>query len=732
MDDSNRHGSSTMVGPSVAPTLEIVRGNEQGKTTRLKLKTRIGRERDNDLVLTDPRVSRYHALIELAGGKWSIQDMGSANGTLVNGQPVSEGHVLQTDDRITLGDTELVFQPSRVGGTATAAERTLQPPAPAGPPRVESPRWKWGWIAGGVALLLILIAVAALALLGLGGKAGQTAEATTAPFSGQTGDFALAYEDDFSDPSSGWDDAFDRYTTKQYGNNKYYIEVTTSNLVAWGLANRDVSDFRLEVDAAQEAGPNNNGYGVLFRFQDRNNFYRFDISGDGFFLLSKFRNGEWVTLVPWTASSAINVGGAANNRLGVEAIGSRIRIYANEKLLADVKDDAFTHGNFGFFASTFSDPNLTISYDDIKLWTPRGEELAVIPTVTPTRFAPEPEGTAEVIVPTDTPPATSQSQPAVEVTQTPTAPAEATATPLPTSTPIPLPAYTSRDLPAARNAVALKGRLVFPVFDPASGTYNIYSAKPDGSDRKLVVAAASQPALNADGKRIAFRSWQADSRGLFERGVEGGDVWKFDTFVEAARPAFAPDGQSLLFLSREGGNEPAIYHTVGADHQVLRRDGSPIQGESPAWTPDGKQFIYKGCLGANCGLILSGIDGSFPKQLTQDLSDTNPAVSPDGKTIAFMSRRSGSWEVYVAGIDGAGLAQLTTDAASDGLPAWSPDGKTIAFVSERDGTWAIWAMSPDGKNQRRLFELGGSIDGQVRLDIKNSRGWLEEHLAWGP
>jgi hypothetical protein len=729
MDDSNRHGSSTMVGPSVAPTLEIVRGNEQGKTTRLKLKTRIGRERDNDLVLTDPRVSRYHALIELAGGKWNIRDMGSANGTLVNDQPVSEGHVLQADDRITLGDTELVFQPSQVGGTA-AAERALQPSVPAGSPQAESsPRWKWGWIAGGVALLLVLIAVVALAIVGLGGKDGQTAGATAVPFSGQTGDFSMAYQDDFSDPSSGWDDAFDRYTTKQYGNNKYYIEVTTSNLVAWGLANRDVSDFRLEVDAAQEAGPSNNGYGVLFRFQDRNNFYRFDISGDGFFLLSKFHNGEWVTLVPWTASSAINVGEAANNRLGVEAIGSRIRIYANEKLLADIKDNTFTHGNFGFFASTFSDPNLTISYDDIKLWTPKGEELAIIPTVTPTRYAPEPEGTAEVIEPTDTPPATSQ--PAAEATETPTAVAEATATPLPTSTPIPLPAYTSRDLPAARNAVALSGRLVFPVFDAAAGTYNIYSAKPDGSDRKLVVAAASQPALNADGKRVAFRSWQADNRGLIERAVEGGDIWRFDTFVEAARPAFAPDGQSLLFVSREGGNEPALYHTVGTDHQVLRRDGSPIQGESPTWTPDG-QIIYKGCLGANCGLIISGVDGSFPSQLTQDLSDVNPAVSPDGKSIAFMSRRSGSWDVYVVGIDGAGLVQLTTDTASDGLPAWSPDGKTIAFVSERDGTWAIWAMSPDGKNQRRLFELGGSIDGQVRLDIKNSRGWLEEHLAWGP
>ena len=84
MDDRDHHGDSTAVGPSVAPTLEIVRGNEQGKTTRLKLKTRIGRERDNDLVLTDPRVSRYHTLIELEAGQWVIRDLGSANGTFVN------------------------------------------------------------------------------------------------------------------------------------------------------------------------------------------------------------------------------------------------------------------------------------------------------------------------------------------------------------------------------------------------------------------------------------------------------------------------------------------------------------------------------------------------------------------------------------------------------------------------------------------------------------------------
>jgi pSer/pThr/pTyr-binding forkhead associated (FHA) protein len=737
MDERDRHGHSTMVGPSVAPTLEIVRGNDLGKITRLKLTTRIGRERDNDLILTDPRVSRYHALIELVEGRWLIRDLGSANNTFVNDELIHDARPLAPDDRIVVGDTELVFQPSRVGAIASTLPPASRAQKPGRASSITRPGWGKTWVVGGLALLLVLAGIVIFAFWGFGRGGEQLPEATAVALEGAAEEFILVYEDDFSNPSSGWDDAFDRYTTKQYGNNKYYIEVTTSNLVAWGLANRDVADFRLEVDAAQEAGPNNNGYGVLFRFKDRDNFYRFDISGDGFFLLSKFHDGEWVTLVPWTASSAINVG-QVQNRLAVEAIGPQIRVYANDALLAEVEDEALTDGNFGFFASTFSDPNLTISFDDIKLWTPKGEELAVIPTVTPTRFAPT--ALASTGVASETEVALHAETPLAETEKATAFPPEASATepeattslsPVPTVTPTPepLPEYVSRDLPPSRNPVTLKGRFVFPVFDAAAGTYNIFSANPDGSNRVLVAAEASQPAVNASGQRIAFRSWKADNRGLIERALEGGDIWRFNTFFESARPTFSPDGQILLFHSREGGEVPAIYRTVGTDHQVLRREAVPIQGESPDWTPDGR-FVYKGCLGGSCGLILCNLDGSFPFQLTYDPSDTNPAVSPDGQSVAFMSHRTGNWDVYTVGIDGTGLTQLTADTANDGLAAWSPDGRTVAFVSDRDGAWAMWAMNADGKNQRPLFDLGGSIDGRVQLDVQNSRGWLEERIVW--
>jgi hypothetical protein len=346
-------------------------------------------------------------------------------------------------------------------------------------------------------------------------------------------------------------------------------------------------------------------------------------------------------------------------------------------------------------------------------------------------------GATEAPLPTATKPAlpTSTGEPVEFVTgatNTPTV--EPTSKP-PTGTPTltPPPAPTDTPVPEEEPAPALlKGIIVFPVFDAEAGTYNVYSARPDGGDRVLVVEEASQPTLNSDGERIAFRSW-AQNRGLIERAIEGGDEWQFDKFVEAARPAFSPDDQSFLFQSREAGEEFAIYRTVGRDYEVLRREAFPVQGEAPAWTPDGESLVYRACLGELCGLYRINLDGSSPQQLTEDLSDTNPAVSPDGKSIAFMSQdHEDNWDIYVVEIDGSGRQQLTDDPAADGLPIWSPDGATIAFVSERSGEWAVWAMDADGGNQRLLFELGGSIDGVVQVDVQNSNGWLEERIDWAP
>jgi DNA-binding SARP family transcriptional activator len=82
----------------------------------------IGRASSSGAQVADATVSRTHAVVEQAGTVWSIRDAGSANGTLVNGQPVgSESRPLLPGDEIGLGAARLFFR-SRA---ADAAAKTV-------------------------------------------------------------------------------------------------------------------------------------------------------------------------------------------------------------------------------------------------------------------------------------------------------------------------------------------------------------------------------------------------------------------------------------------------------------------------------------------------------------------------------------------------------------------------------------------------------------------------------
>jgi hypothetical protein len=69
----------------------------------------IGRASDNDVIVDDPLVSRHHCQLKLQHGAYGLADLGSRNGSFVNGQPVSE-IALGPGDRIRIGATEIEFQ----------------------------------------------------------------------------------------------------------------------------------------------------------------------------------------------------------------------------------------------------------------------------------------------------------------------------------------------------------------------------------------------------------------------------------------------------------------------------------------------------------------------------------------------------------------------------------------------------------------------------------------------
>jgi predicted component of type VI protein secretion system len=70
----------------------------------------IGRSRECDVVLADANVSRRHAEIRPSAAGWTVADLGSTNGVLVNGHRVSGAEVLRPGDRIALGTADIGFE----------------------------------------------------------------------------------------------------------------------------------------------------------------------------------------------------------------------------------------------------------------------------------------------------------------------------------------------------------------------------------------------------------------------------------------------------------------------------------------------------------------------------------------------------------------------------------------------------------------------------------------------
>jgi pSer/pThr/pTyr-binding forkhead associated (FHA) protein len=108
----------------VHPQIEVISGARSLRFSLEADRTTVGKAAENDVALEDdPMASRLHAILERFPAGWCVTDLGSSNGTWVNGNRIWSPHRLRHGDEIRVGQTRLVFRdPLNTEGAVTEAE----------------------------------------------------------------------------------------------------------------------------------------------------------------------------------------------------------------------------------------------------------------------------------------------------------------------------------------------------------------------------------------------------------------------------------------------------------------------------------------------------------------------------------------------------------------------------------------------------------------------------------
>lgn len=198
-----------------------------------------------------------------------------------------------------------------------------------------------------------------------GGASTSVPQATAAQASG------VLMQDDFSDPSTGWEVGDYDTGSVGYQSGTYAVESLGNGDTMWGIANQDFGDVVIEVTAEQISGPanDNNDYGVMCRIQPNNDGYFLLISGDGYYAILKRANDQFENLVDWTPSDVINTGDSQNQ---IQAVcdGSSLALTVNGQSVATASDSEFSHGDIALTATSYETDSTEVRFDNLVVSQP--------------------------------------------------------------------------------------------------------------------------------------------------------------------------------------------------------------------------------------------------------------------------------------------------------------------------------------------------------------------------
>jgi Tol biopolymer transport system component len=204
---------------------------------------------------------------------------------------------------------------------------------------------------------------------------------------------------------------------------------------------------------------------------------------------------------------------------------------------------------------------------------------------------------------------------------------------------------------------------------PVDVNYDIYTARPDGSDLRRLTDTPGYDAettVSTDGKWLVFTSDRDGDLDVYKMHPDGSDVTRLThTLGYDGGPWMSRDGRWIVYRGYHptDSSEVADYRALLAQHLVrptkmdlwiMRADGSgqrqithdPGASFGPYFTPDGSHIIYASNFehptGEQFNLYMIPRQGGRPVAVTHDSTfNAFPMFSPDGRWLVFASNRGG-------------------------------------------------------------------------------------------
>ncbi len=181
------------------------------------------------------------------------------------------------------------------------------------------------------------------------------------------------FEDDFSDPNSGWDVGQTDNGSTAYGQGDFVIKVKTPNYRKWSIAYKAFDSVSIEVDAQLTSGPEISEYGLICRYQsDNKNMIFATISGDGYYGIYEEKDGDESLLSgggKLQPTDAVQTG-RATNHIQFTCSGDSYALIVNNQKVDSITSRRLTGGDIGLIAATGSEGGAEVHFNKLVATVP--------------------------------------------------------------------------------------------------------------------------------------------------------------------------------------------------------------------------------------------------------------------------------------------------------------------------------------------------------------------------